>query len=145
MKNPYRGKALYVRLSILVLIIIGLGLTSAFVIANIIKRGYEQESKQKIELYSEFIESRLTAYDRADTFIEGLVENELLVMANLLLSEKTLFSDTYFQDKVLEYKVTTIAWVDDQGQTLAASDPIFMTIKLMKITSFGHSLVDLKR
>ncbi len=125
MKNPYRGKSLYVRLSILVSIIIGLGLTSAFVIANIIKRGYEQESQQKIELYSEFIESRLTAYDRANTFIEGLVENELLVMANLLLSEKTLFSDAYFQDKVLEYKVTTIAWVDDQGQTLAASDPIF--------------------
>lgn len=125
MKNPYRGKGLYYRLALLILIIIGLGVFSAFFITSIIRGGYEQESEQKIELYSGFIESRLSAYDRIDTFIESLIDNEIQVMANLLLSEKSQFSDLYFQNKVEELGITTLAWVNDSGQTQAASLPIF--------------------
>ena len=125
MKNPYKGKALYYRLLILTLVVISLGFFGAFITSEVVYRGYEIESEQKIDLYSDFIESRLTAYDRVDTFIEKSVENEIRTMASYLLSEKHLFSDAYFIDKVIDYNVTTIAWVNDQGQTQAASDPIF--------------------
>ena len=125
MKNPYKGKSLYIRLTLLTLAIIIVGLFSTLLVRNLVIRGYQVESNQKIELYSEFIESRLTAYDRVDSLIEKAVDNEIVVIANLLLKEKDQFSDSYFENKLDEYGITTLAWVNDLGQTIAASDPIF--------------------
>lgn len=125
MKNPYKGKALYYRLLILFLVIVALGFLGALITSRVVHRNYELESEQKIDLYSDFIESRLTAYDRVDTFIEKSVENEIRIMASYLLTRKNQFSDVYFESKVIEFKVTTIAWVNDLGQTIAASQPIF--------------------
>lgn len=125
MKNPYKGKSLYIRLTLLTLAIIIVGLFSTLLVRNLVIRGYQVESNQKIELYSEFIESRLTAYDRVDSLIEKAVDNEIVVIANLLLKEKDQFSDSYFENKLDEYGITSLAWVNDLGQTIAASDPIF--------------------
>lgn len=130
MKNPYKGKAFYYRLTSLVLAIILVGIFGAFFVSDIVKRGYELESNQKIDLYSDFIESRLTAYDRVDAFIEKAVDTELRVMASYLLSEKAQFTDAYLASKVSEFEVSSIAWVNPQGETTAASDPIFYEYKI---------------
>ena len=123
MKNPYRGKALYYRLFFMITILIGIGIFSALFVSSIVKKGYELESEQKINLYSDFIESRLSAYDKVDTIIENALNNELILMANYLFTEKAQFSDVYFEEIVVEFGVTTIAWVNNLGVTIAASDP----------------------
>ena len=125
MKNPYTGSALYLRLFILTLVILISGFFSTVLVRNIVIQGYLYESRQKVEMYSEFIESRLIAYDRVDSFIENLLNQEIRMLATLLLNEKANFSDAYFAQKLVEYNVSTIAWVNDSGQTIAASDPIF--------------------
>lgn len=130
MKNPYKGKAFYYRLTSLVLAIILVGIFGVFFVSDIVKRGYEQESDQKIDLYSDFIESRLTAYDRVASSIEKAVDTELRAMASYLLSEKAQFTDAYLASKVSEFEVSSIAWVNPQGETTAASDPIFYEYKI---------------
>ena len=130
MKNPYRGKALYYRLFFMITILIGIGIFSALFVSSIVKKGYELESEQKINLYSDFIESRLSAYDKVDTIIENALNNELILMANYLFTEKAQFSDVYFEEIVEEFGVTTIAWVNNLGVTIAASDPIFFNYQI---------------